>query len=155
MSLGASPTPKSVSNFSPVSCVSAAFSCAMTCPNKIKSRRKNPQHGYVEEKKKERERELRERERQSWGDLSCTPNPTSNVSKVEQPSSSLLPQCPYMAHVMTNMMPAFACRTWLGAFQHWCAKPTLLFGSWWFGRKPYVMGNSGWAVFCQKDDYFF
>lgn len=49
---------------------------------------------------------------------------------VEQPSSSLLPECPYMAHIMTNMMPAFSCRTWLGAFQHWCAKPTLLFG-WW------------------------
>ncbi|CAL1171061.1 unnamed protein product, partial [Cladocopium goreaui] len=49
---------------------------------------------------------------------------------VEQPSSSLLPECPYMAHIMTNMMPAFSCRTWLGAFQHWCAKPTLLFGSW-------------------------
>ncbi|CAL1137169.1 unnamed protein product [Cladocopium goreaui] len=49
---------------------------------------------------------------------------------VEQPMSSLLPQCPYMAHVLTNMMPAFFQRTWLGAFQHWCCKPTQLFGSW-------------------------
>lgn len=49
---------------------------------------------------------------------------------VEQPMSSLLPQCPYMAHVLTNMMPAFIQRTWLGAFQHWCCKPTQLFESW-------------------------
>ena len=60
---------------------------------------------------------------------------SSHASEVEQPSSSLLPECPYMAHIMTNMMPAFSCRTWLGAFQHWCAKPTLLFGWWWFGCK--------------------
>ena len=50
--------------------------------------------------------------------------------EVEQPMSSLLPQCPYMAHVLTNMMPAFFQRTWLGAFQHWCCKPTQLYGSW-------------------------
>ncbi|CAL1126026.1 unnamed protein product [Cladocopium goreaui] len=49
---------------------------------------------------------------------------------VEQPSSSCLPKCPYVAHVMTNMAPTWYLRTWMGAFNHFCSKPTALFGSW-------------------------
>ena len=52
------------------------------------------------------------------------------LTEVEQPSSSCLPQCPYVAHVMTNMAPTWYLRTWMGAFNHWCSKPTALFGSW-------------------------
>ena len=52
-------------------------------------------------------------------------------AQVEQPSSSVLRQCPYLCHVLTTMGPNFSKRMWMGTLGHWCAKPSQLFGNWW------------------------
>ncbi|CAK9052328.1 unnamed protein product [Durusdinium trenchii] len=51
----------------------------------------------------------------------------------EQPSSSCLKECPYISHVLTSVGPNFMKRTWMGAYGHWAAKPSQLWGSWWLG----------------------
>ena len=60
-----------------------------------------------------------------------TPPP---LSQAEQPSSSVLRQCPYLCHILTTMGPNFSKRMWMGSFDHWCAKPSQLFGSWWLDQ---------------------
>ena len=59
-------------------------------------------------------------------------------TKVEQPSSSCLRQSPYMSHVLINMMPAFRASTYMGAYNHFCAKPTQFFGSWCHGSTLFM-----------------
>lgn len=53
--------------------------------------------------------------------------------EVEQPMSSCLADFPYVAHALHNLAPTFCKRMWMGSYNHWCAKPTQLFGTWSFG----------------------
>ncbi|CAK9007833.1 WD_REPEATS_REGION domain-containing protein, partial [Durusdinium trenchii] len=48
----------------------------------------------------------------------------------EQPGSSVLKDSPYISHVLTSMGPHYLKRMSMGAYGHWCIKPSQLFGSW-------------------------
>lgn len=48
----------------------------------------------------------------------------------EQPGSSVLKDTPYLSHVLTSMGPSFLRRMWMGNFDHFAPKPSMLFGSW-------------------------
>lgn len=53
--------------------------------------------------------------------------------EVEQPMSSCLADFLYVAHALHNLAPTFCKRMWMGSYNHWCAKPTQLYGTWSFG----------------------
>ena len=54
----------------------------------------------------------------------------SSCSEAEQPGSSALKDSPYISHVLTSMGPHYLKRMSMGAYGHWCIKPSQLFGSW-------------------------
>lgn len=50
-------------------------------------------------------------------------------TEVEQPGSSVLWKTPYYQHLLFNCGPSFFHRTFMGLYNHWSPKPTMLFGN--------------------------